>query len=262
MRDTGIFWEIRASLLNWQFELPASCRHTRNRHPAALCYASICKECFVLVKSDCHYPLQLIHIWCGLNMANVCCLYTEKFALEVAYRETRPPFWDALISSYRRPMTNGGVVTVALRSLVSLVALLDSVMAVVGSSSTLQYNKTKSRQSVNQSVNQSINRSIGWSIIKQPFNTLIHLYICRFQATGETYRSLAFGYTVSASTHIVREVCQAVWEKGKDIYMKMPMDAGEWRGVAAELERLWRFPPLPGCYGWKTRRHEGPKEIR
>ena len=40
-------------------------------------------------------------------MAHVCCLYTEKFALEVAYRETRPPFWDALISRYRRLMTNG-----------------------------------------------------------------------------------------------------------------------------------------------------------
>ena len=42
-------------------------------------------------------------------MANVCCLYTEKFALEVAYREARPPFWDALISRYRHPMTNADI---------------------------------------------------------------------------------------------------------------------------------------------------------
>ena len=40
-------------------------------------------------------------------MANICYLYTEKFVLEVAYRETPRPFWDALISRYRRPMTNG-----------------------------------------------------------------------------------------------------------------------------------------------------------
>ena len=35
-------------------------------------------------------------------------IYTEKFALEVSYRETRPPFWDDLISRYRRPVTTGG----------------------------------------------------------------------------------------------------------------------------------------------------------
>ena len=35
-----------------------------------------------------------------------------SFALEVAYRETRPPFWDALISRYRRPMTNGAIAVV------------------------------------------------------------------------------------------------------------------------------------------------------
>ena len=33
----------------------------------------------------------------------------EKLVLEVAYRETHPPFWDALISRYRRPMNNGEV---------------------------------------------------------------------------------------------------------------------------------------------------------
>ena len=42
-------------------------------------------------------------------MASVYNIYTDKFALEVAYRETRPPFWDALISRYRRPMTNGAL---------------------------------------------------------------------------------------------------------------------------------------------------------
>ena len=40
------------------------------------------------------------------TIGNVCLLQMEKFVLEVAYRETRPPFWDALISRYRRPMSN------------------------------------------------------------------------------------------------------------------------------------------------------------
>ena len=105
----------------------------RNRHPAAIyhpppppppppvckeCFAFIftpppppvCKECFAFIRFDCRSPFQLICKPCGPNMANVCCLYTEKFALLVAYRETRPPFWDALISRYQRPMTNVAIV--------------------------------------------------------------------------------------------------------------------------------------------------------
>ena len=80
----------------------------RNRHPAAIDYPPVCKECLAFFKSDCRHPFQLICKSCGPNMANVYCLYTEKFALEVAYRETRLPFWDALISRYWRPMTTQG----------------------------------------------------------------------------------------------------------------------------------------------------------
>ena len=79
----------------------------RNRHPAVIYYPSVCKECVAFVKSDYRTPFRLICKWCSPNLANVCCLKTEKFALKVGYRETRPPFWDALISKYRRPMTNG-----------------------------------------------------------------------------------------------------------------------------------------------------------
>ena len=97
--DTGIITQLAV----WA----TGTRHTRNRHPAAICYPPICKECFVLAKSECCYLLQFIHTWCGPNMMNIRCLYTAKFALEVAYRETHPPFWDVLISRFRHPMTNG-----------------------------------------------------------------------------------------------------------------------------------------------------------
>ena len=99
LRDTGIITQLAV----WATGI----RHTRNRHPVAICYPLVCKERFVLVKSDCRYPLQLIHKCCGPNIGNVRYIQTEKFVIEVAYRETRPPFWDALISRYRRPMTNG-----------------------------------------------------------------------------------------------------------------------------------------------------------
>ena len=99
LRDTSIITQLAV----WATGI----RHTRNRRPVAICYPLVCKERFVLVKSDCRYPLQLIHKCCGPNVGNVRYIQTEKFVIEVAYRETRPPFWDALISRYRRPMTNG-----------------------------------------------------------------------------------------------------------------------------------------------------------
>ena len=93
LRDTGIITQLAV----WATGI----RHTRNRHPVAICYPLVCKERFVLVKSDCRYPLQLIHKCCGPNIGNVRYIQTEKFVIEVAYRETRPPFWDALISRGR-----------------------------------------------------------------------------------------------------------------------------------------------------------------
>ena len=110
LRDTGIITQLAV----WATGI----RHTRNRHPVAICYPLVCKERFVLVKSDCRYPLQLIHKCCGSNIGNVRYIQTEKFVIEVAYRETRLPFWDAQISRYRRQMTNGEAVI--LRSVVQI----------------------------------------------------------------------------------------------------------------------------------------------
>ena len=81
----------------------------RNRHPATIYYPPVCNKCFAFVKSDCRYPCQLICKWCSPNMAIFCGLWTEKFVHEVAYRETRPPFWHALISRYGHPKANGDV---------------------------------------------------------------------------------------------------------------------------------------------------------
>ena len=105
--DTGIFWEIRASLLNWQFELPASGTRetgipsqfvTLSPGPSRLQRMFR----FSQIRLSLSTPTHTQVLWSKYRQ----CL-TEKFVLEVVYRETRPPFWDALISRYRRPMTNG-----------------------------------------------------------------------------------------------------------------------------------------------------------
>ena len=56
------------------------------------------------------------------NMANFCGQWMEKFVLEFAYRETRPPFWDALISRYRHPMTNGVITPPGVSSCLKLIS--------------------------------------------------------------------------------------------------------------------------------------------
>ena len=43
----------------------------------------------------------------------------EICALKIGYREMDMPFWDALISRYLRPMTNGPYVNVLLKKLIS-----------------------------------------------------------------------------------------------------------------------------------------------
>ena len=50
----------------------------RNRHPTAIYYLPVCKECIAFVKSYCRHQFQLVCKPCGPNTANVCCLYTEK----------------------------------------------------------------------------------------------------------------------------------------------------------------------------------------
>ena len=126
LRDTGIYWEKGASLLNCQFELTAPAEHMINRHPTAIYYPPVCKACFALVKFDCRCLFRLQCKWFGTNMANACCVYTEKFSIEVAYREMLPQFWDSLISRYRPPMTYCGqcvtfcVIAVAFQSIRNL----------------------------------------------------------------------------------------------------------------------------------------------
>ena len=89
-------------------KLPASWQTPDGEKPASrrVWLPLVCKECFAFVKSDYRYPFQLKCKLYSPNIANFCFLETEKFVLEIGYRETRPPFWDALISRYRHPMTN------------------------------------------------------------------------------------------------------------------------------------------------------------
>ncbi|KAK0140169.1 Protein ALP1-like [Merluccius polli] len=73
-----------------------------------------------------------------------------------------------------------------------------------------------------------------------------------YLATGDSFRSVAFGFRVGASTvaGIVHEVCAAIWTSLLADYMPRP-DAVEWRKIAAEFSHL----AFPNCLGAMDGKH-------
>ncbi len=74
------------------------------------------------------------------------------------------------------------------------------------------------------------------------------LFMCRFLATGETFRSLAFSFRMGRTTitNIVRETSEEIWRCLKDTYVKSPQTKAEWKEVSGEFFRRWQ---LPNCCG-------------
>lgn len=71
-------------------------------------------------------------------------------------------------------------------------------------------------------------------------------------ATGDFFRSIAFGFRVGASTvaGIVSQVCEAIWNCLLPDYMPVP-DAAEWRGIAVEFQHRLAFPNCLGAMDGK-----------
>ena len=66
----------------------------------------------------------------------------------------------------------------------------------------------------------------------------------RYLATGETYESLMYQYRIHSTTiaKIVPEVCQAIYEKLKDNYCKIPSTSEEWLEISNRTYERWNFP--------------------
>ncbi len=78
-------------------------------------------------------------------------------------------------------------------------------------------------------------------------------FLCRFLATGETFRSIAFSYRVGATTvgKILCECSQILWERLAPHYMKIPGDSEEWKIIAANFDEKWQFPHCIGALDGK-----------
>jgi hypothetical protein len=65
----------------------------------------------------------------------------------------------------------------------------------------------------------------------------------RFLATGESYKSLAFGFRVASNTisKIVSETCEVINDEFMNEVLKCPSTEAEWKAVAEGFENKWNF---------------------
>lgn len=65
----------------------------------------------------------------------------------------------------------------------------------------------------------------------------------RYLATGESYKSLSYGFRVAHNTIslIVPATCEAIYEAYKDEVMRCPKTPAEWKAVANLFAKRWNF---------------------
>lgn len=83
----------------------------------------------------------------------------------------------------------------------------------------------------------------------------------RYLATGDSYRSLAFGFRVAHNTisKFVGEVCQAIIDEYRDECFQTPNTPDGWREVAERFQHRWNWP---NCCGALDGKHVAIKKPR
>ena len=75
----------------------------------------------------------------------------------------------------------------------------------------------------------------------------------RYLATGDSYKSLQYGFRVAHNTvsQVVPETCQAILEELEGDFMSMPRTPEEWKVVANGFARRWNFFHVVGAIDGK-----------
>jgi hypothetical protein len=75
----------------------------------------------------------------------------------------------------------------------------------------------------------------------------------RYLATGNSYRSLQYGFMVAHSTisSLVIEVCEAIIEEYSAEVMACPVSADAWQEVTEGFNNRWNFPHCIGAIDGK-----------
>lgn len=77
-------------------------------------------------------------------------------------------------------------------------------------------------------------------------------YVCRYLATGDSYKSIAYSYRLNDRTvsKIVNEVSAAIWEVMQPLYLPRPTTA-MWENIARDFEIRWQYPNCSGAVDGK-----------
>ena len=79
------------------------------------------------------------------------------------------------------------------------------------------------------------------------------LVTLRYLASGDSQQSQSFSFQLGKSTvsKIVKQTCNALWERLSGTYMKFPSTLEEWQQISAEYEQQWDFPHVIGALDGK-----------
>ena len=82
----------------------------------------------------------------------------------------------------------------------------------------------------------------------------------RYLATGDSYKSLAYGFRVAPNTLVivVPEMCQAIYDHYQETAFKCPTTEEEWKEVAQGFSDKWNFHHCCGCIDGKHVRIQAP----
>jgi hypothetical protein len=96
-------------------------------------------------------------------------------------------------------------------------------------------------------VGPRITKNHGW--FRRPINPALKLAIAlRYLATGDSYRSLMYGFRVAHNTicGIVRDVCEAIVSAYAEDVIQTPTEPEQWQAIADQFAAKWQFPHTLG----------------
>lgn len=87
-----------------------------------------------------------------------------------------------------------------------------------------------------------------------PSNCVCICWLNRFLASGDSLRSISYGFRIgrSTATKITSETCAAIWDNLVEAYLHFPSTSAEWKAVAQGFEERW---DLPHCIGALDGKH-------
>ena len=75
----------------------------------------------------------------------------------------------------------------------------------------------------------------------------------RYSASGNTYKSLSYGFCVAHNTIslFIPQTCKAIIQEYSEVHMKCPKNPEQWKEVATKFSKLWNFQNCLGAIDGK-----------